>query len=171
MGDNEQNNRKKGTQKPGPTLTLLMLACIGLFFGLPLFTGKGVLPSLIDFVSDVDAQQSTIESQSNSMSAKLQEKYFEQLDQWVSRGGDVQSTVNDVVKTCGKLALTYGTPAENAALLADTEELRFRTDVCSKMTINKVHPQPEFENAEVVSTICNGKQPFFIALCKHFRHR
>jgi Zn finger protein HypA/HybF involved in hydrogenase expression len=171
MNGDERSKRGSATQKAGPAVTLLILACVVMFIGIPLFTGKGFLPSVIDFVAPADAQQSTNQEQSDSVSAKLQKKYFAQLDTWVKLGGDVQKVQNEVVQTCGKLLLTYGTLAENAALLADTEELNFRADVCAKMTVNKVHPQTEFENAEIVSTICDGKQPFYTALCKHFGHR
>jgi hypothetical protein len=166
MNYDRQSHSKNTGQNSRLGVKLLMLACFVMFIGIPSFTGKGFLPSFISMFSNVGAQQATAEDLSDGMAAKLQTKYLAALDEWVRLGGNVNTIQKDVVQTCGKLALTYGTAAENAALLTDTEELSFRADVCAKMTINRVHPQPEFEDAKIISSICDGQQKFYIALCK-----
>ncbi len=48
------------------------------------------------------------------------------------------------------------------------DEFDFRVDVCTKMTVNRVYKQPEFENPEMVNTICADINPYhelFLRLC------
>jgi hypothetical protein len=44
-------------------------------------------------------------------------------------------------------------------------EFDFRLDVCSKMTINRLHEQPQFQKPELVQQICNSTIPVFRELC------
>jgi hypothetical protein len=48
------------------------------------------------------------------------------------------------------------TAAEMASFLAGQEmdEYDFRASFCMKATVNQVHPQPEFQNSEMIRKIC-----------------
>jgi hypothetical protein len=108
---------------------------------------------------------------------KLEEKYFADLDAWVARGpvlrpGDpggeaaFKARVQPMVETCGKLVLLTATPRQQTEFLStDRAEFDFRVDVCSKMTINRLHAQPEFQKPELVQQICNSTIPVFRELC------
>jgi len=76
----------------------------------------------------------------------------------------VQQTV---VETCGKLIMLTASGAEKAALATTRrEDFHFRVDVCTKITVNRVHPQPEFEKKETVTIICDRSE---IGLFKKLR--
>lgn len=97
----------------------------------------------------------------------LEEKYLATLDTWVTRGGRVEDVQGTVVKACGKLVMLNATPGERVRLATiDREDLRFRVAVCTKMTVNRVHPQPEFQKREMVSMVCDpGGLALFLKLC------
>lgn len=89
----------------------------------------------------------------------VEEKYFGTLDTWVARGGRVEDVQSTVVETCGKLVMLNATSGERV-------RLHFRVDVCTKLTVNRVHPQPEFQKREIVSMVCDpGKLELFVKLC------
>ena len=91
----------------------------------------------------------------NARSA-LEARYFGELERWVSKGGPVAEIRSTVLETCGKLVMLFASPVEQAELVTTRrEDFHFRVDVCSKMTVNRVHQQPEFGNAKIVSTICD----------------
>jgi hypothetical protein len=92
--------------------------------------------------------------------------YTRRLDHWVQAGGDVATLQTDVVENCGKLTLTQAGPLGAISLIAfERDEFDFRVDVCTKMTVNRVHKQTEFENREIVTTICDGDVDLFRRLC------
>jgi len=80
---------------------------------------------------------------------------------------EVQDTV---VQTCGKLVMLTVSNSEKVALsTTQREEFHYRVDVCTKMTINRVHPQPEFEKKEIIRVICDEiKVNLFKKLCKRY---
>jgi hypothetical protein len=64
--------------------------------------------------------------------------------------------------------LTVNASEKLSLTTTQREEFHFRVDVCTKMTANRVHPQPEFEKKELVSMICDAsKVALFRKLCKH----
>lgn len=90
------------------------------------------------------------------VATQLEEKYFESLNTWVSRGGPVGEVQGVVVQTCGRLVMLNATSWEKIRLLTTgREDFDFRVDVCTKMTANRVYPQPEFQKKEVVSMVCD----------------
>jgi hypothetical protein len=92
----------------------------------------------------------------DSAELKLEAKYIATLDDWVKRGGPVTEVQKTVVETCGKLVmLTAGTLEKTALATTQREEFHFRVDVCTKMTVNRVYPQSEFEKKEIVVMICD----------------
>lgn len=114
------------------------------------------------FVTVVHAEKSVTE--------QLGEKYFQTLDGWVKRGGPVNEVQDIVVQTCGKLVMLTVSNSEKAALsTTQREEFHYRVDVCTKMTVNRVHPQPEFEKKEIIRMICHeSKVSLFKKLCKRY---
>jgi hypothetical protein len=86
----------------------------------------------------------------------LELRYYQTLDNWVHRGAPLDQVQDTVVATCGKLVfLTASSSEQRGFVSTDQEEFHFRVDVCMKMTVNRVHPQPEFEDREMVSMICD----------------
>ncbi|HEX3037256.1 MAG TPA: hypothetical protein VHT73_19400 [Thermodesulfobacteriota bacterium] len=103
-----------------------------------------------------------------SSTEKLEEKYFSTLDGWVKRGGQISEVQNTVVETCGKLVMLTVSASEKIALsTTQREEFHFRVDVCTKMTVNRIHPQPEFEKKETIKMICDDSEVvMFKKLCR-----
>ena len=64
--------------------------------------------------------------------------------------------------------MVTATKSEVAGFLTtEREEFDWRVDVCAKATVNRVHPQPEFEDPKIVSTICDNSVELFKKVCKH----
>lgn len=92
---------------------------------------------------------------SDENKVKLENLYLQRLDKWVSDGGDVNSIQEQVVTNCGKLFYMHVEPERIASLSEEARQGYDQLiDVCSKMTINRVHPQPEFENPKIVKIVC-----------------
>lgn len=102
-----------------------------------------------------------------TMTETLEEKYYSTLDGWVKGGGQFSEVQNTVVETCGKLVMLTVSASDKVAIsTTQREEFHFRVDACTKMTVNRVHPQPEFENKEIVRMICDeSKVVLFEKLC------
>jgi hypothetical protein len=103
-----------------------------------------------------------------SDTVQLEDKYLQTLDDWVKRGGPVNEVQNTVVQTCGKLVMLTVSNSERVALsTTQREEFHYRVDVCTKMTVNRIHPQPEFEKKDIIKMICEeSKVSLFKNLCK-----
>ncbi len=107
----------------------------------------------------------------------LEPKYLADLDAWVARGpvfregekvddAAVKARVQPVVETCGKLVMLTATAKEKTAFLTtDRAEFDFRVDVCTKMTVNRLHEQPQFQKPELVRAVCDSSIPVFRRLC------
>ncbi len=92
--------------------------------------------------------------------------FSERLDSWVAAGGPVANVQSDVVSVCGRLVVTQG--GFFALPLFETisrNDFNFRVDACTKLTVNRVYPQPEFANPQIVKIICQGSDQFFKRLC------
>lgn len=97
---------------------------------------------------------------------EVKERYFLSLDKWVADGGNVETIQMSVVENCGKLVMASASMSEKAAFVSTAqEEFHFRVDVCAKMTVNRVHPQPEFKKKEIVKLICDEGNELFVTLC------
>jgi hypothetical protein len=100
---------------------------------------------------------------------RLFDLYMRKLDMWVSAGGDVTTVQSEVVETCGKMVLTQAGGFERMQLLTFyRDELDFRVDVCTKMTVNRLYVQPEFQKPILVAKICDNSDPYhelFRRLC------
>ena len=99
---------------------------------------------------------------------QLEEKYFQTLDEWVKRGGPASEIQDTVARTCGKLVMLTVSHAEKASLsTTQKDEFDHRVDVCTKMTVNRVHPQPEFKKKEIIEIICDESNVnLFKKLCR-----
>ena len=63
--------------------------------------------------------------------------------------------------------LTASTTERVALTTTRREDFHFRVDVCTKITVNRVHPQPEFEKKQTTVIICDQSQvALFKKLCK-----
>ncbi len=115
----------------------------------------------------------TVAHAEKSATEQLEEKYFQTLDGWVKRGGPVNELQDTVVKTCGKLVMLTASNSEKVSLSTTQRgEFHHRVDVCTKMTVNRVHPQPEFEKKEIIRMICDeSKENLFKKLCKRYGFR
>jgi len=94
-------------------------------------------------------------------------KYLAQFETWATNGGDLSVLEKEIVEPCGKLVMVTASVIEKATFLTtNREELDFRVDVCVKMAVNRVYPQPEFENPEIIGMICDDHSvPLFEGLC------
>jgi hypothetical protein len=97
----------------------------------------------------------------------VEDEYFRTLNSWADRGGPIDEVQETVVATCGKLVMLNATPADRVRLsTTDRDEFHFRVDVCTKITVNRVHAQPELQKKELVSAICDQRNvEIFTKLC------
>ena len=78
-----------------------------------------------------------------------------ELDNWVGQGGKIEEVESLVQPACGWLVFLYATPRERKGFPGNLrEEWDFRIDVCTKGTIHRIHPQPEFANKEITDRLC-----------------
>jgi len=92
---------------------------------------------------------------SDENKVKLEKLYLQKLDKWVSDGGDVNSVQEQVITNCGKLFYMHVDPERIPNLSVDAREGYDQLiDICSKITVNRVHPQPEFEDPKTVKLVC-----------------
>lgn len=98
----------------------------------------------------------------------LRDRYMSDLDAWVKAGGSPATIQRDIVETCGKLVMSQSGIFQNLGFMTyDRDDFDFSVDVCTKMTVNRVHKQPEFTKPEIVSAVCGPKvEPFFQELCQ-----
>ena len=102
-----------------------------------------------------------------SITERVVEKHLSALDLWVNSGANVKTIQSEVVENCGKLVMAKATTAEKVTFTTtERDEFHFRVDVCAKMTVNRAHPQPEFENPDIVKIICDGNNDLFKMLCQ-----
>jgi hypothetical protein len=89
------------------------------------------------------------------------------LDDWTNKGAVVSLVQAQVVEPCGMLVLTQAGAIDRIKLMTTSrDEFDFRVDVCTKMTVNRVYKQPEFEKPETVALICDGSNELFRRLCQ-----
>ena len=100
----------------------------------------------------------------------LKRLYFKRLDQWVRDGGKPGEVQRTVVRTCGKLVMLTASSRKRLSFTGkNRKEFDFRVDVCVKMTVNRIHPQPEFKKPEIVNMICREtKVRLFKEMCVRF---
>lgn len=83
--------------------------------------------------------------------------YTNRLDAWVKAGGSPATIQNDVIRNCGMLVMSQSGAFQNFKFLTyGRDDFDFYVDVCSKMTVNRVHKQPEFTKPEIVTALCGS---------------
>src|SRR3954453_18373134 len=85
---------------------------------------------------------------------KMQELYLNRLDAWVAAGGDTNKIQNEVLESCGRMMYLRDPSLGTATTKELRESLDMRIDVCAKITVHRVHPQPEFSKPEIVRIVC-----------------
>ena len=102
--------------------------------------------------------------------SKLEQKYVDELHQWIKSGGD-SNTVRSVVQAnCSKLTMVMATKEENASFIdkSNIEEYDFRAGFCMSAVVENVWPnQPGFTK-KFRKQVCREKIPFIKTVCKEF---
>ena len=105
---------------------------------------------------------------------KAEQGALDTLDNWVAKpkpSGSALPEVEEVnklvVPACARLVSLYATAAERKAFpRALRKEWDFRVAFCSKGTVHRRWPQPEFENKEFVGAECSGDGKLTLLICR-----
>ncbi len=98
---------------------------------------------------------------------KLQALYLSRLDAWVA-SRDVKTVQAEVVGNCGKMMYLRDPSLGSATTSELKETLDMRIDVCTKITVHRVEPQPEFSNPAINKIVCGDmpkSEPVIGVLC------
>ena len=98
---------------------------------------------------------------------RLYNAYTQRLDARVASGGPQSKIQSDVIRDCSELAVSQAGPLEAPMLFFDMAEYDFRSDVCFQVTVNRVYPQPRFQDPKMVALVCDSKNDLFRRLCQH----
>tara|TARA_Y100000389_G_scaffold103571_1_gene100458 strand:- start:829 stop:1209 length:381 start_codon:yes stop_codon:yes gene_type:complete len=102
--------------------------------------------------------------------SKLEQKYVDELHQWIKSGGN-SNTVRSVVQAnCSKLTMVMATKKENASFIdkSNIDEYDFRAGFCMSAVVENVWPnQPGFTK-KFKKQVCREKIPFIKTICKEF---
>lgn len=99
---------------------------------------------------------------------KLRALYLSRLDTWVTTG-DMKVIQEEVVGNCGKLMYLRDPSLGSAASKELQETMDMRIDVCTKITVHRVHPQPEFSKPAINKIVCGDmpkNEPVIGVLCE-----
>ena len=102
--------------------------------------------------------------------SKLEQKYVDELHQWIKSGGDSDTVRSIVLANCSKLTMVMATKEENASFLdkSNIEEYDFRAGFCMSAVVENVWPnQPGFTK-KFKKQVCREKIPFIKVICKEF---
>ena len=100
----------------------------------------------------------------------LEQKYVDELHQWIKSGGDSDTVRSIVLANCSKLTMVMATKEENASFLdkSNIEEYDFRAGFCMSAVVENVWPnQPGFTK-KFKKQVCREKIPFIKVICKEF---
>lgn len=100
----------------------------------------------------------------------LEQKYVDELHQWIKSGGDSNTVRSIVQANCSKLTMVMATKEENASFLdkSNIEEYDFRAGFCMSAVLENVWPnQPGFTK-KFKKQVCREKIPFIKVICKEF---
>lgn len=98
---------------------------------------------------------------------KLQDLYLGRLDAWVTTR-DLKTVQSQVVENCGKMMYLRDATLGQATPKDLKETLDVRIDVCTKITVHRVEPQPEFSNPQINKIVCGDmpkSEPVITRLC------
>ena len=112
----------------------------------------------------------TLLSCSDQNLSKLEQKYIDELNQWIKSGGN-QNTVRSVVQTnCSKLTMLMASEKEKVSFIdkSNIDEYDFRAGFCMSAVIENVWPnQPGFTK-KFKKQVCKEKIPLLTLVCKEF---
>ena len=103
--------------------------------------------------------------------SKLEQKYVDELHQWIKSGGDSNTVRSIVQANCSKLTMVMATKEENASFIdkSNIEEYDFRAGFCMSAVVENVWPnQPGFTK-KFRNEVCDDYGiPFIKVVCKEF---
>ena len=103
--------------------------------------------------------------------SKLEQKYIDELHQWIKSGGDSKTVRSIVQANCSKLTMVMATKEENASFIdkSNIEEYDFRAGFCMSAVVENVWPnQPGFTK-KFRNEVCDEYGiPFIKVVCKEF---
>lgn len=103
--------------------------------------------------------------------SKLEQKYVDELHQWIKSGGDSKTVRSIVQANCSKLTMVMATKEENASFIdkSNIEEYDFRAGFCMSAVVENVWPnQPGFTK-KFRNEVCDEYGiPFIKVVCKEF---
>ena len=103
--------------------------------------------------------------------SKLEQKYVDELHQWIKSGGDSNTVRSIVQANCSKLTMVMATKEENASFIdkSNIEEYDFRAGFCMSAVVENVWPnQPGFTK-KFRNEVCDEYGiPFLKIVCKEF---
>ena len=113
----------------------------------------------------------TLTSCSDQTLSKLEQKYVDELHQWIKSGGDSKTVRSIVQANCSKLTMVMATKEENASFIdkSNIEEYDFRAGFCMSAVVENVWPnQPGFTK-KFRNEVCDEYGiPFIKVVCKEF---
>ena len=103
--------------------------------------------------------------------SKLEQKYVDELHQWIKSGGNSNTVQSIVQANCSKLTMVMATKEENASFIdkSNIEEYDFRAGFCMSAVVENVWPnQPGFTK-KFRNEVCDEYGiPFIKVVCKEF---
>lgn len=103
--------------------------------------------------------------------SKLEQKYVDELHQWIKSGGNSNTVQSIVQANCSKLTMVMATKEENASFIdkSNIEEYDFRAGFCMSAVVENVWPnQPGFTK-KFRDEVCDEYGiPFIKVVCKEF---
>ena len=103
--------------------------------------------------------------------SKLEQKYVDELHQWIKSGGNSNTVQSIVQANCSKLTMVMATKEENASFIdkSNIEEYDFRAGFCMSAVVENVWPnQPGFTK-KFRNEVCDEYGiPFIKAVCREF---
>ena len=113
----------------------------------------------------------TLTSCSDQTLSNLEQKYVDELHQWIKSGGDSKTVRSIVQANCSKLTMVMATKEENASFIdkSNIEEYDFRAGFCMSAVVENVWPnQPGFTK-KFRNEVCDEYGiPFIKVVCKEF---
>jgi hypothetical protein len=107
------------------------------------------------------------ESKPSEGQEKLRALYLSRLDQWVSSSARPETVQAQVVENCGKLMMVLVSgDQQNAFMGSQRDEFDTRVDICTKITVHRVSPQPEFSKPKILKLVCHDMKSVFRDLCE-----
>ena len=108
---------------------------------------------------------------SDSKLSTLEQKYVDELHQWIKSGGNSNTVQSIVQANCSKLTMVMATKEENASFIdkSNIEEYDFRAGFCMSAVVENVWPnQPGFTK-KFRNEVCKDYAiPFIKVVCKEF---